>query len=193
MLKWQSKLQKIIFPLAVIVFGLAFLYALSYATPYGDFILVDGTGVPEIQEAYELFLSIQGFIWEMIAFAVIGCLLGGCLFVYRCQLRKKYYITNFVVCFLYAAFAIFTACFFFFNIMQDQAAYNSLDFTAINEELDFLGGQLVSAGTASVSFILGYILSTLILIIGVGVAFVGVSKIITNKNAISETPVEEGK
>ena len=155
--------QKVIWWMLLLSGALVAVYALVMSTPLGNLIYVDqipgSDGVMLNQIMYDmkgpndttlvvgLFLIISALVYRM----------------FRCAIRKTYYISNIIVLSVCAFFSLFVSVFLYITVANYKAMYSALNFEEINFWLDLLGdGKLLE--TSSPIFAVGYVIATLVLI-----------------------------
>ena len=155
--------QKVIWWMLLLSGALVAVYALVMSTPLGNLIYVDqipgSDGVMLNQIMYDmkgpndttlvvgLFLIISSLVYKM----------------FRCAIRKTYYISNIIVLSVCAFFSLFVSVFLYITVANYKAMYSALNFEEINFWLDLLGdGKLLE--TSSPIFAVGYVIATLVLI-----------------------------
>lgn len=155
--------QKVIWWMLLLSGALVAVFALVMSTPLGNLIYVDqipgSDGVMLNQIMYDmkgpndttlvvgLFLIISALVYRM----------------FRCAIRKTYYISNIIVLSVCAFFSLFVSVFLYITVANYKAMYSALNFEEINFWLDLLGdGKLLE--TSSPIFAVGYVIATLVLI-----------------------------
>ena len=155
--------QKVIWWMLLLSGAFVAVYALVMSTPLGNLIYVDqipgSDGVMLNQIMYDmkgpndttlvvgLFLIISALVYRM----------------FRCAIRKTYYISNIIVLSVCAFFSLFVSVFLYITVANYKAMYSALNFEEINFWLDLLGdGKLLE--TSSPIFAVGYVIATLVLI-----------------------------
>lgn len=168
MKKLCATLQKINGIIAVVCYGLLVLYAFGMATPCA---VLDQSPVSS-----DFYQQIQPYNDEIAFLALAGVLLALFYIVLRNNVRKVYYVSNFVWNGLYSVYAIITAIQCFPIIRYYQVLYSGLDFATINQY--FIDHNLVGVQIASNPpvFVLGYIVTTLVLLSALPSLFVGLYK-----------------
>ena len=156
--------QKVIWWMLLLSGAFVAVYALVMSTPLGNLIYVDqipgSDGVMLNQIMYDmkgpndttlvvgLFLIISSLVYKM----------------FRCAIRKTYYISNIIVLSVCAFFSLFVSVFLYITVANYKAMYSALNFEEINDWLDLLVAEGTVFPTTSPIFAVGYVIATLVLI-----------------------------
>lgn len=150
--------------IGIVVYALLAVYALCMATPAAPCRYYDDTidfyyGLMWANDLL-IYLSIAGIVWSVLYTTL------------RNQIRKVYYISNFVWHGVYVVLGLVTGIMTIVCVSTYQSQFMALPFDDMNE-------WFVLAGTSSINsetpiFILGYLEAALIVISCVPVAIVGV-------------------
>ncbi|MDO5330440.1 MAG: hypothetical protein Q4F15_03300 [Bacillota bacterium] len=169
--------------IGTVVFALLAVYGLCMATPAANCLYYQDTldFYDQIMPGNDLiiYLSIFGIVWSVIYTTL------------RNQIRKVYYISNFVWHGVYAVFAIVAGILALTAIVNYQTLYLQLPFDAMNEYWSSHDSSYtISAGTPV--FALGYVLCVVIILSAVPVAFVAIYQAIKRfKKQPTEAEVKE--
>lgn len=110
MYKKQLQFQKIICLVAIILAVIYFIYALGVITDIHDALkstMRDKNDYTKTKvEGSIIYYDMQDFNKAFVNYSVVLILLGCLLFVTNTQIRRKYYIGNYIAIFLYCAAAL---------------------------------------------------------------------------------------
>ncbi len=122
-------------------------------------------------------------------FSIIGILISLLLFVYRAQIRKRYYITNYIVTGICSVYSLVTCIFLFIQFNKYEAVLNNVRFDLINayytqQKLGEDPGFINKFSKNSISYIytIGRIILVLMLIAAVGLVVLNICKYIRYKD-----------
>ena len=153
-------------------------WGIDYTTlPEGSYLYKGDTGrVIGISVTYFTRFTREGYLQSfnhlLFTFAIIGILLVGALFIYRSQLRKRYYKTNFVVLGINVGYLVAISGVILFNLIKWHLHMQTVNFEIINYyycDLYILPEytEIFSASGCNWIFILGYVVVGLILTLSV--------------------------
>jgi len=116
--------------------------------------------------------DVQPFNRMLFIFGIVAIVVSGILFIYRSQLRKKYYITNLVANSVVGVFNISIAAYLISQLTIWNSKLKDLEYELINIyydyttklELDGTYTKVFSEGTFQWVFILGYIIIGIMLL-----------------------------
>lgn len=153
MFKYQMKFQKILCFAALILAAVMFVYALGFITDWHDLLYfaldldegIDYTDVPGAQfywelQTYVLYETVGtqtiahkhvGFVDNLLTMAIVGLLITLSLMVTRNNVRRKYYISNFVTTGIYCVFNLGFAVWLIANVTTYKAKFLQIDFEAL--------------------------------------------------------------
>jgi hypothetical protein len=168
-MKAQMKFQKILSLASLILSALTIVYALGFFTGNMSDILyyiASNHSKVDVIGADEFINTAQSFISTLVVLGIVYLLCVVTLYITQSNARRKYYITNYISVILVAAFALVLAiyiiamesvCLNLFLNGVDWAKYEV--YQAANASL----GALEVSKSCAV-FVIGYILSVIILI-----------------------------
>ena len=146
MYKKQLKLQKILCLLAVVVAVILFLYALGIMTDLYDTLYTTLTippGVPvepnssNVREEYvpgaKVYTDMQPFNRTLVTCSIVYILLAVLLFVTNTNIRRRYYIGNYVATGLFAVASIVIPVYAHGNIESYKTKWLAVDFEALKD------------------------------------------------------------
>lgn len=154
MFKYQMKFQKILCFAALILAAVMFVYALGFITDWHDLLYfaldldegIDYTeGVPGAEfywelQTYVLYEKVGtqtiehkhvGFVGHLLTMAIVGLLITLSMMVTRNNIRRKYYISNFVTTGVYSVFNVVFAVWLMVNVTTYKAKFLQIDFEAL--------------------------------------------------------------
>ena len=151
MYKKQLKAQKVLCLLAVVVAVILFLYALGIMTDLYDTLY--STLRIKVEESSEtggyslavsersvagamVYTNMQQFNQVLVKYAIVYILLACLLFVTNTNVRRRYYIGNYVSIGLFAAASVYIPAFAHGYIEIFKAQWLSVDFAALREYAD---------------------------------------------------------
>lgn len=188
--------QKVIWWMLLLSGAFVAVYALVMATPIGNLVYaeIEGSdGVLLNQIMYDmkgpndstlivgLFLIIAALMYKM----------------FRCDIRKTYYISNIIVLSVCSFFSLFVSVFLYMTVANYQAMYSALNFEEINFWLELLtttGAQMeptspiFGVGYAAATFVLITSLCSMALLVVKGVPFV--KRVINERKEPKEVEVK---
>ncbi len=206
--KFFQIVQKYIFPTIIVMFGVLFIYSLIVATPFGIFTRVflhengnlkTGMVINKMlevsSESRDLTIYNFEFVRSFLVISIVGIIISLLPTVYRSQLRKKYYITNFVAIGLFIGYSIFTLIYGLIGVTKLHAGFNGLPFDDINAIPSF---KKLNFGEVSINdaiyYYIGYVLFAILFILIILSTAVFVYKLICNiknkNNVVKKEEVE---
>lgn len=113
--------------------------------------------------------GMQKFNHALFTLGIIGILLVGVLFIYRSQLRKRYYVTNFVVIGVVCAFFLGTSIYMLIELLNWFTYMQGVNYEIINYyycDMYLLTEytEVFSASTSTWVFIVGFVLIGIIIL-----------------------------
>ncbi len=217
-MRFFTKYQKAVIMCFFISFIVLFVYCLAFCTPFHDLLAVNGIltfkklnnlGCAITKEQFALqypgalnnsgqiscnyFTTIindltQNFNNMLFYFSLSGIIVSLLLFVYRSQLRKKYYVTNFAVNSLCSIFSLVTCITLFVNLENTLNKLSNIDYTYINArntDINFKDSNVIvnTFGTFTYNyiFVIGRIVLILMLICAILLATLTIFKFLVNK------------
>lgn len=96
--------------------------------------------------ANELFVAFQPFNKTMFSLTIAFLLISLTLFVFFCQSRRKYYVTNYVAIAVVSVFAIVLSVYALSNIFFYKSWYQAVDPAAIQKEYDLFNDLAYTLG-----------------------------------------------
>lgn len=166
MKKLCGLLQKINGWIGVGVFTLLAVFALGMATPTAPLSQYDG-----LNDFYDAFQPYNDII---LYFAIAGIVVSLFYSLLRNNIRKVFYVSNFIWSGLYLLLAVIAPVYAFQIIALYQSKYLSLDFATINAYFAEKGNVYLDPNTSV--FLLGYLVCGCVLLSVVPVGFVAVMK-----------------
>ena len=146
MYKKQMKAQKILCLLAVIVAVILFLYALGIMTDLYDTLYTtlrirvegeDGNYSLNVTErsvpGAKVYTNMQAFNQWLVTAGIVYILLAVLLFITNTNVRRKYYIGNYVSIGLFTAASVYIPLFAHGYIEIFKAQWQAVDFAALKE------------------------------------------------------------
>lgn len=152
--------------------------SISYSTIFGQQVV---SGVNAGYFSVSVMATLQAFNKTLFAIAFFGIVGSLILFIYRSQLRKRYYITNFISIGIVIAFDLFASIFTLVNIFSFMKTFSSdINYEILNvyqtmtynPNTDGIVTSYFSFNTFSWVFILGIVLCAICILIAVyGIVF----------------------
>jgi hypothetical protein len=168
MKKLCGTFQKVNGWISLAVFAILAVFAFGMATPAAPCV--------QYQDTIDFYSVIQPLNDMILYFSLGGLALGGFYSVLRNNVRKVFYVSNYVWSFVYVAFSIYVAIYVLQVVAIYQSRYLTLDFEAMNAYWATKGtGVTISPDTPV--FALGYAISVLVLLSSLPVLFVAVFKL----------------
>mgnify|MGYP001351628153 FL=1 len=161
--------QKITVYLSILVYALLAIYAFGMSTPAAP--------LHQYQDTLNFYEQIQPYNDEILYFAIAGLVLALFYRVLRNDVRKVFYISNFIWSGIYGVFSIFAGIQSLLFIRFYQVCYQQVDFATINAYFASTTPD-VSLNPNTPVFLLGYIVSILVVLSALPVLFVGIYKAI---------------
>ena len=196
MYKKQMIAQKILCLAAIIVAAIFFIYALGYMTDIYDSMYTsirdpdDYWNSARVEGAWIYFLM-QDFNAQMLACSIALILLAALLFLTNTNVRRRYYIGNFVSTALYSVAAVGMAIFVHSWTEAYKAYYKSqVNFDQLKEWSESRG-TLYIGPTDTFWFDLHYLVCALLIIVAVLLVANCVWKVMLMKDEAAV--VKEGK
>lgn len=153
MFKTQMKFQKILCLAALIMAAVMFVYALGFITDWHDLLYftldidegIDYTDVEGTQFYWEMQTYVTyekvdgqtvehkhvGFLGHLLTCSIVGLLLAVSMIVTRNNVRRKYYVSNFVTTILYSAYNVFFAVWTMVQVTVYKAKFLQIDFETL--------------------------------------------------------------
>lgn len=194
MKKWIQMIQKYFIPTALIVFGVLFVYGLIFATPVSSMIRIFVKNNGELNtgkdyaNAKVLFPTIDYVVInteilsnQFLIFGIIGLVFCGIISLYRCNIRKRYYVTNFTFLGAFVGYLLFTFIYLGINLVNysiNLAAINVQEFTNCEPLVDFFtrkGFRPIDG--FGFYHILGFVILLVMLFIAINVIILLIDKI----------------
>ena len=127
--------------------------------------------------------TIQSFNHLIFKIGIIGILVSCLLFIYRSQIRKNYYVTNYVVHGIWSVFAVSISITLFVLLSQWQTTVNDINIDIINKFREFKELTAFSLDSLQWIFVVGYVICIILILSAVLLNLLSVSKyLITKKN-----------
>lgn len=164
MSKFCAILKKINGYIGLGVFAAMAVYALIMATPTAN--------TQYYEDTLAFYGAIQPINDQIIYLALFGILWSVIYKLLRNDIRKIFYISNFVWHGVYTIYAIVASLLGFIGIAKYQAAWYALDFASINDYLVSHDKAPLNPNTSI--FMIGYIVCGLVLVSAILVGIVGV-------------------
>lgn len=165
--KALSIIQKSCAWIGIVAFGLLAIYALGMATPAACLL--------QYQEAIDFYNGVQPYNDMILYFAIFGLLLNALYFILRCQVRKIYYVSNFVWCGAATVYSLISGIMTIIGVSAYQAQWAALPFSDIQAYFASIGtGVSINPGTPV--FALGYTVAILLILCSLLPTFLGVMK-----------------
>lgn len=104
---------------------------------------------------------------------IIGIIVTLSLFIYRSQLRKKYYLTNVIAHFVVSFFGLLTAGLCIYNLAYYLTEYRKIDFNLINAFLSDKSAtskvlqKFYDTNTCDWVFIIGFVLMGILIVVSI--------------------------
>jgi hypothetical protein len=184
-MKTQMRVQKILMLVSLIIAALTFVYALYFMTgSMGNVTYyIDSIGTAKQVDninGLNFHNAAQSYVSAAVVLSIIFICIAVCLFIAASNKRRNYYITNYIVNIVFVVFALVLAI---YTIVGISGVMN-LFFNDIAWEAGTNGGLNVADKfqTAyplykdSANFVLGYILSVIVILDAVAVALCTVWK-----------------
>jgi hypothetical protein len=172
MKKLCEMLQKFNGIIAIVVFAALAIFALAMATPAANL-----RGYADTEDFYK---AIQPWNDGILYFAIAGIVLACLYSVLRNNVRKIFYISNFVWTILYCLVGLGGGIYAIVGISLYQKSYLALPLESINQYwADHYLDTSVSRSTPV--FALGYLAAALVFISVILCAFVGIMKFIDQR------------
>ena len=135
MYKKQMKLQKVVCFLAIAAAAVMFIYTLGLMTDLYDCLYSTmrnpndhtKTSVP----GSILYYDMQDFNSVFLKYSIIMIILAVLLFVTNTNIRRRYYVSNYVATGLYVVFAVFSCVWAHVNIQMYRSQWLAIDFAAL--------------------------------------------------------------
>ncbi|MGM9858745.1 MAG: hypothetical protein ACI311_05830 [Bacilli bacterium] len=113
--------------------------------------------------------GMQAFNHAIFTLGIIGILLVGVLYIYRSQLRKRYYATNFVVIGIVCAFFLGTSIYMLIELLHWFSYVKDINYEIINYyycDMYLLTEytEVFSAATSKWVFVVGFVLTGIIIL-----------------------------
>ena len=171
-MKTQMRFQKILMLVTIVIAALCFVYSLAFLTGgLGNvhyYIPLSGDTYVDNINASNFIDASQSYVATSIVLSIVLIVLAALLIFTGCNKRRNYYITNYIVIGIFAAFAVAVAIFSFIgiskvmNLFYNDIAWESGTNNGFNYAEKF--NKNYPIGKSPVNFVLGYILYTLIFI-----------------------------
>lgn len=180
--------QKHLFKISTILYGVLFFYSLLFSNPVGSLVraLLAPNGEPSTGKLVDNiagkvnnssglrenglypnifnFLNKNEFIGRFIFWlGIIGLILGGICLLYRCHIRKKYYLTNKIVTGMYVGYMFLTVIITLILIVPFMSQFLGLPFAEINQNLVKYNYNTINRANV-VIYIIGILITCLILV-----------------------------
>ncbi len=183
--KWVKIAQKVTVFITIISYALLAVYAFGMSTP--------AAALHQYQDTINFYQNIQPYNDIIVYFAIIGVVLSLLYRVLRNNVRNVYYVSNWVWSLAYVIFSVFAGIQTLLYVAFYQKLYMAVDFTTINAYFaSTTPGVSVDPNTPV--FLLGYLVSILIILSTVPVLFVTIEKAIVQiKKAKSASSLQEEK
>jgi mannose/fructose/N-acetylgalactosamine-specific phosphotransferase system component IIC len=178
--------QKITVYLSIVAYALLAIFAFGMSTPAAP--------LHQYQETINFYKAIQPYNDEILYFAIVGVILALFYRVLRNDVRKVYYVSNFIWSGIYAGFSIFAGIESALLIRFYQQSYAQVDFAKVNAYFAATTPG-ISVNPNTPVFLLGYLVSILVVLSAVPVLFVGIRKAVVQlkKKKDAQAPLEEAK
>lgn len=183
--------------IGIVVFALLAVYAICMATPAADARSFPGWTAAEIAaagveaEAAEstttFYQGIMPFNDLLIYLAIAGIVWSILYTTLRNQIRKVYYISNFVWHGVYVALALAVGIIMIVGVADYQAKYEALPFDTMNAYWEYF---LIPYGISRETpvFALGYLEAAVIILSAVPVAFIAIKQAIARFGKKEKAP-----
>ncbi len=190
MYKTQMKFQKILCLAALIMAAVMFVYALGFITDWHDLLYytldidegldyteVDGTQFFWELQTYVLYEKVGeetiehrhvGFVGHLVAVAIIGVLIAVSMIVTRNNVRRKYYVSNFVTTGLYCVHNVVFAIWMMVQVTVYKAKFLQIDFEMLEMYCDV---WKIAYNPTTRCCDWGYVLGALLIVFSLVVAF----------------------
>ncbi len=130
MYKKQLRFQKIICILAIVAAAIWFVYSLGFITTIYEMLGTAGKYV----EGSQIYYDMQGFNKEFNSYALYAILVSVLLLITNTQVRRKYYISNYIASGINAVVGIALPVYAFINLSKFAEQFK----TTVNmEDLQF--------------------------------------------------------
>ena len=154
MYKYQMRAQKTICLLAIIAAAVLFAYALGIVTDIYDGLYFTMASVKNPQENVEklkipgaiIYFDMQEFNSQFVSGSIVLILLGCLLFVTNTQVRRKYYIGNYVAIGAYSIMAVALSIWSHQQIEAFKHQYlTTIDFEKLKEFCELLDKEYIDS------------------------------------------------
>lgn len=152
------------------------------------FMLNDGN-ITGINIAYftRYTVQVQAFNHLLFYFSIAGIILSLTLFIYRFAIRRRYYITNYVVCGIYSIFSVVSSIFLLTQMISWHSKLYEINFDIINRNYSQASNfnevvQYFSPATFEYIYYVGYALIAIILLITASFILLNVCKAVEYKD-----------
>lgn len=171
-MKTQMRFQKILMLVTIIVAALSFVYALSFCSgtiyQYGTLRYTSGNRVLErVPGAIALYDATQLYNGILITLSIIFIVVAALNFIMASQKRRNYYVTNYVATGITVAFQLVFAIILIYFLADTLSLFNAIDKVAA--EAAYRGSDLNKFKYSTVNFILGFVLTAVIVLNAVAV------------------------
>lgn len=191
--KIAIKIQKILPIIIVVSFLIMAIYALGMATPSA--VILNWEGTVDGVKSTDFYDAIQPINNTILILAIIGIVISLCFSILRNNIRKIYYVSNFVWFGVYFAITIFSAIYTFIGVSTYQNAYSKIPFAEVNQYFADRNLSLFVNENTPI-FILGYVVAIILLLTLIPAVILLINKIKTSiawKNHLKEIEQEEAK
>lgn len=190
MYKTQMKFQKILCLAALIMAAVMFVYALGFITDWHDLLYytldidegldyteVDGTQFLWELQTYVLYEKVGeetiehrhvGFLGHLVTVAIIGLLIAFSMIVTRNNVRRKYYVSNFVTTGLYCVHNVVFAIWMMVQVTVYKEKFLQIDFEMLKTYCDV---WKIEYNPTTRCCDWGYVLGVLLIVFSLVVAF----------------------
>lgn len=179
--------------IGVVAFALVAVYGLIMATPtaiclkpFSDF---EDQGA-SINNFYEQFMFMNNAFLVLAIFGVVWALLYKTL---RNDIRKVYYISNFVWHAVFVIYCLAVGIYVIVGVAQYNSAYAALPFDEMNAILE-KNGETGRIDPNTPIFLIGYLVGFIVILSGACAAFICTKQFIArlkNSKKVTDEPVEE--
>lgn len=196
-MKTQMRFQKILMFVSLVVAALTFVYALYFLTgSMGNvsyYITVRGTSSTDKINGQHFLDASQGYVGTAVTLSIIFIVIAVLLFVASCHKRRNYYITNYIAVGIFVGFALVMAIYLLVMVTDVMNIfYTEIDWDKLADPEVALALHPVTKDATN--FILGYILSVIVIVDAVLVILSTVWKFLLirgEKKLLNGEPVKE--
>lgn len=179
-MKTQMRFQKVLMVVTLVIAALCFVYSLAFLTGGLGNVRYYITSTGDIRTDYinaaNFYDASQAYVGTSVVLSIVLIVLCALMFLFGCNKRRNYYITNYIIIIAVAVMAVVVAIYSFVcisNIMN--LFYNDIAWTASKSDIAnyFYESEIGTitrlrnnypVDKSPLSFVLGYILYSLVFV-----------------------------